>query len=282
MHDIALASGRLAELLRQSLNDARVEAPTPRQRVAQALLAAGVDHAVSLNLLLSRPSPSAAFSAVGLFRLQLDALSRGIFFARPEFSSDEEVADFMLNDRMPLVKPLNQKKRQIRLDELIARLRDFVATVSPDLASEGLHLRFSYALDAFNGFVHGGKDVVESYQEHSKFGLIFHPDFNTLANISLQAPDGHRIEGRTYKLVRANTGEPRDFPAPQIAVLAAHQQRRLARILKAMTCPNDPGSLGNHLWVQTKTYKSARRGERPTQLARMTGKSCSARTGRPL
>lgn len=187
MHEIALASGSMAELLRQSLNDARVQAPTPRQRVAQALLAAGVDHAVSLNLLLSRPSPSAAFSAVGLFRLQLDALARGIFFARPEFSSDEEVTDFMLNDRMPSVRPPNEKKRQIRLDELIARLRDFVATVSPDLANAGLHLRFSYALDAFNGFVHGGRDVVKSYEEHSKFGLIFSPDFNTLANISLHA-----------------------------------------------------------------------------------------------
>jgi len=187
MHEIALASGRLAELLRQSLNDARVSSPTPRQRVAQALLAAGVDHAVSLNLLLSRPSPSAAFSAVGLFRLQLDALARGIFFADSEFSSDEEVTDFILNDRMPLVKPPNQKKRQIRLDELIARLRDFVSKVAPDLANQSLHLRFSYALDAFNGFVHGGRDVVESYQEHPKFGLVFHPDFNVLANISLHA-----------------------------------------------------------------------------------------------
>ena len=187
MHSIALASGRLAELLRQSLNDARVPTPTPRQRVAQALLAASADHAVSLNLLLSRPSPSAAFSAVGLFRLQLDALARGIYFARPEVSSDKEVEDFMLNDRMPLVKPPNERKRQIRLDELIARLREFIATVSPDLAKAGLHLRFSYALEAFNGFVHGGRDVVESYQEHSKFGLIFHPDFKTLANISLHA-----------------------------------------------------------------------------------------------
>lgn len=187
MHEIALASGTLAELLRESLNEGRVQAPTSRQRVAQALLAASVDHAVSLNLLLSRPSPSAAFSAVGLFRLQLDALTRGIFFARPEFSSDEQVEDFMLNDRMPLVKPSNERKRQIRLDELVARLREFIATVSPDLAKAGLHHRFSYALDAFNGFVHGGRDVVESYQEHSKFGLIFHPDFKTLANISLHA-----------------------------------------------------------------------------------------------
>jgi len=93
----------------------------------------------------------------------------------------------MLNDRMPLVKPPNERKRQIRLDELIAQLREFIATVSPELAKAGLHNRFSYALDAFNGFVHGGRDVVKSYQEHSKFGLIFHPDFKTLANISLHA-----------------------------------------------------------------------------------------------
>lgn len=187
MHEIALASGRLVELMRQSMNDARVEVPNPRQRVAQALLAAGVDHAVSINFLLSRPSPSAAFSAAALFRLELDVLSRGIFFALPEFSSDEEVADFMLNDHMPWVKPPGKKKRRMRLDELIARLRDFVAKVSPGLANEALHLRFSYALDAFNGIVHGGRDVVEAYQEHSEFGLIFHPDFNALANMALHA-----------------------------------------------------------------------------------------------
>jgi hypothetical protein len=187
MHRIAYVCGRMAELLRQSLNTLRVKAPSPRQRVAQALLAAGADHAVSLNLLLSRQSDSAAFSAVGLFRLQLDALSRGIFFARSEYSSDAEVDDFLLNDRMPWVQPPGEKKRQIRLSELIERLRDFLADAAPELAKAGLHHRFSYALDDFNGFVHGGSDVVRAYQESERNGLIFAPNFYTLANISLHA-----------------------------------------------------------------------------------------------
>lgn len=187
MHEIAIACGRLTEMVRHSVNDARVRDPNSRQRVAQALLAAAIDHAVSVTHLLSRPSPSLAFSAVGVFRMQLDALSRGIFFALQEFSTEAEVADFLANDRMPLVKPPGKKRRQIRLEELIAKLRDFLASEHPMLAEQGLHHRFSYALDLFNGYVHGGNEVVEAYQEHPGLGMVFNPDFNTLANIALHA-----------------------------------------------------------------------------------------------
>lgn len=188
MHEIAVACSRLTEMVRHSVNDSRIRDPDSRQRVAQALLAAAIDHAVSITYLLSHPSPSLVFSAIGVFRMQLDALCRGIFFARKEFSTDAEIADFLASDRMPLVKPLGEKKkRQIMLEELIAKLRDFLASEHPKLAEQGLHHRFDYALRKFNGYVHGGNEVVEAYQEHAELGMVFIPDFNALANIALHA-----------------------------------------------------------------------------------------------
>lgn len=187
LHRLAHACGTLAEIVRQSINDFRVRQPTDRQRTAQALLAAGADHGVSLNILLSRPSPSAVFSGAALFRMQLDAVSRGVFFASPKYSTDGNVEDFLTNDRMPLVKEPGKRPRQIRLEELIEKMRDFLAASQPALAEAGLHERFRYGLETFNGLVHGGSEVVHAYQEHERFGLIFHPDFSALANVALHS-----------------------------------------------------------------------------------------------
>ena len=187
MHAVAKASARLAQVVRDSINHFRVLTPSDRQRVSQALLAASVDHAASLTHLLSIPSPSAAFSGVGLFRLQLDALARGIYFARSETSSDEDLANFLENDRMPQVATERGKKRSIHLKELIDGVREFIAVKAPDLAAAGLVSRFTYGLGQFNGYVHGGNEVVKAYQEHERHGLIFMPDFKSLANVCLHA-----------------------------------------------------------------------------------------------
>jgi hypothetical protein len=119
--------------------------------------------------------------------MQVDAVSRGAFFASPKYSTDADVKDFLTNDRMPLVKEPGKRLRQIRLEELIEKMRDFLATSQPALAEAGLHERFRYELDGFNGLVHGGSDVVRAYQEHPQFGLIFQPDFEALANLALHS-----------------------------------------------------------------------------------------------
>lgn len=221
MHEIAVACSRLAEMVRHSVNDARVRDPDSRQRVAQALLAAAIDHAVSVTYLLSHPSPSLVFSAVGIFRMQLDALSRGIFFACQEFSTDAEVDDFLAKDRMPLVQPPGKKKRPIRLEELIAKMRDFLASEHPKLAEQGLHHRFSYALDRFHGYVHGGNEVVEAYQEHPGLGMVFNPDFNTLANIALHATTLCLIAEMT-QLFFVSGNRQATFPSGEVRI-SVHQ-----------------------------------------------------------
>lgn len=111
----------------------------------------------------------------------------GSSFASSKYSTDAEVEDFLTNDRMPLVKGSGKRPRQLRLEELIEKMRDFLATAQPALAKAGLHERFRYELGGFNGLVHGGSDVVRAYQEHPQFGLIFQPDFEALANLVLHS-----------------------------------------------------------------------------------------------
>lgn len=82
-----------------------------------------------------------------------------------------------------------------------------------------------------------------------------------LESCLVESPEGWRIEGRTYKLVFAEEGAVRHWPAPKTVVMAIKQQVRLARLLKRIGCPSDPSSMGDHLWV-----KFTRDVGRPLQL----------------
>jgi len=78
--------------------------------------------------------------------------------------------------------------------------------------------------------------------------------------VEVPTTDEQRTEGKTYKLVRANHGRGRDFPAPKIALFAARQQIRLAGIAKQLADPTDPDSLGKHLWVVIRTFGGGEKG----------------------
>lgn len=69
-----------------------------------------------------------------------------------------------------------------------------------------------------------------------------------------------RIKGRTYKLEKAEAGKERDFPAPAFVLLAARQQQRLARAIKALAADGEERSFGTHLWVQVTTIGASKQG----------------------
>lgn len=73
-------------------------------------------------------------------------------------------------------------------------------------------------------------------------------------------PGGHRLKGMLYKTPDQVGGRQRDWPAPPLLVQAVRQQIRLAQLVKRTGMPDDPASLGDHLWVQTSRHGVGRPG----------------------
>lgn len=66
------------------------------------------------------------------------------------------------------------------------------------------------------------------------------------------SPHGFRLDGTIFKTPMARGGRPKDWPLPPLLVRAVQQQVRLAGLVKRLARPDDPESLGEHLWVRTR------------------------------
>ncbi|MEY2158183.1 MULTISPECIES: hypothetical protein [Rhodanobacter] len=66
----------------------------------------------------------------------------------------------------------------------------------------------------------------------------------------IPGPNGYRLAGTQWKNTRERGGQRRDWPLPPVLVKVVTQQILLASLMKRLARPDDPESLGKHLWVQ--------------------------------
>ncbi|HWX64931.1 MAG TPA: hypothetical protein VNZ27_00755 [Rhodanobacter sp.] len=175
---------RFTALTRASMDHLGCRVETLRSTIARPLLASSVDHALSLTHLLSQNDPANAYSAVALFRLQLDAMGRGVFFALPAHSSDEEVERFSSSSKMPKRQQPNGGINHITLAQLLDVARTELKALVGEEIQNRIDQTFRYALDHFNGFVHGGNSVKSAYKEING-RYIFLPDFSVLRSLAM-------------------------------------------------------------------------------------------------
>jgi len=172
--------------IRQGFNETGTDNATDRVGIARPLLASSIDHGIALTKLLSLDRPYFAYPAVALFRPQLEALGRGVFFAFPEFSEEREVARFICKDEMPKRAQDDGSIRTITLSQLLALSREVTAQLLPEHRRAHMEEAFTYGLKEYNGFIHGGGKVTVAYrQEESAF--FFQPNFEELYKLAKHA-----------------------------------------------------------------------------------------------
>lgn len=155
-----------------------------RLSLVRALLTSSIDHSVAIATLLARNDRMTAYSAITLFRPQLEALARGVFFLRKDKSTDEQVEYFLANDELPEVsQPDGKKPRRPHMGELLAGAREVLRAFLPPHLQESVDSSFGYALNVFHGFVHGGAKVAIAYRERND-QYEFLPDFRQVTLVA--------------------------------------------------------------------------------------------------
>lgn len=196
MAAIAAAANQVARDIRAAIDKFAPRELSTRQRLARALLTSSIEQSVALTQLLASNDPYCAYPALALFRPQLEALARGVFFAIPDASSDEEVAHFLATDKMPKRQPSDgSKPRAQYLSELLDSTRGVLRQfLPPDLAVLADYA-YTYDLGLYNAIVHGGATVNEAYHP-SGDRFLFAPEFYQLMNIARHSmAQAHFAEG---------------------------------------------------------------------------------------
>ena len=222
MAAIAAAANRVARDVRVASDKFAPKELSTRQRLARALLTSSIEQAVALTKLLSLNDPYCAYPALTLFRPQLEALARGVFFALPEASSDDEVDSFLESDRMPKRQPADGgKPRTQYLSELLDSTRGVLRQFLPPELAELVDYAYTYDLDMYNGIVHGGSNVDIAYRLSGE-RLLFAPEFYQLMNIARHSmAQAHFAEGIlsaiVYRLER-----PTDVAPERVQLINAY------------------------------------------------------------
>lgn len=202
MAAIARVVNAIARDIRVAIDKLAPDALSRRQRLSRALLTSSIEHSVALTHLLAQHDPYYGYPAVTLFRPQIEALARGVFFTLPTASSDEEVESFLETDKMPKRLPADGgKPRTQHLSELLDSTRGVLKHFLPAALVPFVDQAYSYDLDTYNGFVHGGSKVEVGYACIGR-RLLFSPDFYQLMNIARHSlAQAHFAEGVLSALV---------------------------------------------------------------------------------
>ncbi len=184
MAAIAGAANAVVRDIRMAVDKVAPQALSPRQRLVRGLLTGSVETALALTHLLAQNDPFLAYPAMALFRPQLEAMARGVFFAVPSASTDDDVLEFLKTDRMPKKPdPDGGDPRRQHLNELLKGTQSVLKKFLPPSLAPMVDEIYSYNLDHFHGFVHGGAKVGEGYEQRGEW-LLFSPDFFQLMNIA--------------------------------------------------------------------------------------------------
>jgi hypothetical protein len=173
--------GNFISQTREAMDGFTYNSDAPRDQLVRTLFTSSIDHSLSIAFLLSQGFASYGYSAMALFRPQLEAFARGVFFATPAETPDTDVDRFILKDELPGRPGNNGKLRPINLSELIDVTRQQLATFAgPD--APDINEAFRYVLKEFNGVVHGGGTVMKMYEKRDS-RRIFLPHFEDLFNL---------------------------------------------------------------------------------------------------
>lgn len=222
MAAIADTANQIARDIRTTIDTFAPKELSRRQRLARALLTSSIEQSIALTQLLARNDPYCAYPALTLFRPQLEALARGVFFAIPAASTDEEVDSFLATDRMPKRQPTDGSKPRVQyLGELLDSTRGVLRQFLPPDLADKVDFAFTYDLDLYNAIVHGGSKVDMAYQL-SGDRLKFAPEFYQLMNIARHSmAQAHFAEGVlsaiVYRLAR-----PTDVGSKRIGLIEAY------------------------------------------------------------
>lgn len=222
MATIAAAANRIARDIRTAIDKFAPNELSTRQRLARALLTSSIEQAIALTQLLALNDPYCAYPALTLFRPQLEALARGVFFAIPDASSDEEIASFLATDKMPKRQPSDGgKPRTQYLSELLDSTRGVLRQfLPPDLAAL-VDYAYTYDLDLYNAIVHGGSKVDMAFVP-SGDRLLFAPEFYQLMNIARHSmAQAHFAEGVLSAIVY-RLDRPTDVAPERIRLVEAY------------------------------------------------------------
>jgi hypothetical protein len=222
MAAIAAAANQIARDIRTAIDKFAPKVLSTRQRLARALLTSSIEQSIALTQLLARNDPYCAYPALTLFRPQLEALARGVFFAIPASSSDEEVASFLAADKMPKRQPEDGGKRRAQtLRELLDSTREVLRQFLPPNLAARVDYAYTYDLNLYNVIVHGGAKVDMAYRL-SGDRLLFAPEFYQLMNIARHSmAQAHFAEGVLSAIVyRLDT--PPDVTPERIRLIEAY------------------------------------------------------------
>lgn len=223
MAAIAEAANQIARDIRTAIDMFAPKELTMRQRLARALLTSSIEQSIALTQLLARNDPYCAYPALTLFRPQLEALARGVFFAIPATSSDEEVASFLATDKMPKRRPADGGKLRAQyLSELLDSTRGVLRQFLPPELAAQVDFAYTYNLDLYNAIVHGGSKVDMAYHISGDH-LLFAPDFYQLMNIARHSmAQAHFAEGILSAIVY-RLDRPTDVTPKRIWLIEAYR-----------------------------------------------------------
>jgi hypothetical protein len=140
-------SGELQEALMSLLSDAAFDA-SPRAEASLGLCAVAIEHAMSVRVLMSG---GLATSAVGMMRLQFEALTRSMWLL---YAANEAAISKMLAPLSPESEHI--AKSLPSLNEMIEAIGKRVGTHAPAVAHQQLMHFKDVSWHAMNSYVHGG------------------------------------------------------------------------------------------------------------------------------
>lgn len=147
MQQMMLRSDELHEALLSLLDEADFD-PAPRGQAALGMCSISLEHAASLRLLMAN---GLAISAVGLKRMQFEALTRAMWllYAAPDTAIAKLAA--------PLTPEGEQAARSLPMvNEMIDQIGKRVGVSAPAAAHQMLRHFRDVSWHAMNSFVHGG------------------------------------------------------------------------------------------------------------------------------
>ncbi|HHA2863488.1 DUF6988 family protein [Stenotrophomonas maltophilia] len=167
-----------------------VPAGSERHRVTFQLLRASMDYARALLFLLETHPIDLPAVALAMHRSQIEQFLRAVFVQF--LADDEQLADFLQEDRGPRKKNEKGKWVAIALKDLAADVEQAIARIGQDDEPQKLARTVTNSWDPLCGLVHGGKAIRVMYQDpngqigaHVPAAILFPTTVNAVATTNL-------------------------------------------------------------------------------------------------
>ncbi|WP_459040213.1 DUF6988 family protein [Stenotrophomonas sp. PSU-St83] len=191
--DIAQEAREAKESLEANMSCmARIAIPanSERHRVAFQLLRASMDYGRALLFLLETHPVDLPAVAVAMHRSQIEQFLRAVFVQF--IADDEQLLDFLQEDRGPRKKNEKGKWVAIALKELAGDVEQAIVRIGEDDGPQKLARTVTNSWDPLCGLIHGGKAIRVMYQDpngqigaHVPAAILFQTTVNAVAATNL-------------------------------------------------------------------------------------------------